>query len=181
MKKKNRGPKRDIIPQGVRFDVFRRDNFTCVYCGRSSPQVIIECDHKVAVSKGGSNEIDNLVTACWECNSGKSNKDVDYVPKGPKIIPPEPMDPLFGTFGHSLQWIDGEAFAQHQFQIMGGGPDRYVVRLFSWLDGRPTERQFVSVEKLQDERLCRLYDSEEEWRAAGDDSAWRRRNRRDAE
>lgn len=58
----------------------------------------------------------------------------------------------------------------------GGGPDRYVVRLFSWLDGRPTERKVVTISKLTDDRLCKLYDNEGEWRAAGEDSAIRRRN-----
>ncbi len=59
-----------ITPK-IRFEVFKRDDFTCRYCGRKTPQVVLEVDHIVPVSKGGGNDIDNLVTSCWECNRGK--------------------------------------------------------------------------------------------------------------
>ena len=32
-------------------------------------------DHINPVSSGGTNEIDNLISACWECNTRKSNSD----------------------------------------------------------------------------------------------------------
>ncbi len=54
-----------------RFSVLQRDNFTCQYCGRKAPDVVLEVDHKVPRSKGGGNEIENLITACQLCNSGK--------------------------------------------------------------------------------------------------------------
>ena len=74
--------------------VFARDNFTCVYCGKKADRVSVrrakrgsdivtpevddqvfgmEVDHKVPVCLGGSNEVSNLVTACWSCNSKKSS------------------------------------------------------------------------------------------------------------
>lgn len=55
----------------VRFEVFKRDNFTCRYCGRKTPEVVLEVDHVVPVAEGGTDDMDNLVTACWECNRGK--------------------------------------------------------------------------------------------------------------
>jgi hypothetical protein len=55
----------------LRFEVFKRDNFTCRYCGRKSPEVILQADHVIPVAEGGGNEIENLVTSCFECNSGK--------------------------------------------------------------------------------------------------------------
>lgn len=66
--------KRQNIPKGLRFEVFKRDSFKCQYCGRSAPDVILEIDHIVPVSQGGKNELLNLITSCRDCNRGKSNK-----------------------------------------------------------------------------------------------------------
>jgi len=57
----------------LRFETFKRDNFTCQYCGRHAPQVKIVADHIIPVSKGGETSMNNLITACEECNLGKSN------------------------------------------------------------------------------------------------------------
>lgn len=54
-----------------RFIVFKRDQFTCVMCGRSGVGIKLEVDHKLPVSKGGTNSTDNLQTLCFECNRGK--------------------------------------------------------------------------------------------------------------
>lgn len=56
----------------TRFDVFKRDEFTCGYCGRKSPDVVLEVDHIVPVALGGRDDEINLLTSCWECNRGKS-------------------------------------------------------------------------------------------------------------
>src|SRR2546429_2916605 len=32
-----------------RFEVFARDNFTCVYCGRKPPDVVLQAEHKISV------------------------------------------------------------------------------------------------------------------------------------
>jgi hypothetical protein len=56
----------------TRFEIFKRDNFTCRYCNRTSPDVVLEVDHIIPVAEGGSDDTMNLVTACWECNSGKA-------------------------------------------------------------------------------------------------------------
>lgn len=64
-------PKRKPISKKLRFEVFKRDNFTCRYCGRKAPDVVLEVDHIEPVSKGGKNSIINLVTSCRECNRGK--------------------------------------------------------------------------------------------------------------
>ena len=65
------------VAVGLRFDVFKRDDFRCVYCGLSvADGVILHADHVIPESKGGPTVIDNLVTACLDCNLGKSNKDL---------------------------------------------------------------------------------------------------------
>ena len=62
------------IPQGLRFQVLRRDNFTCQYCGAKAPEVILHIDHKVPWKIVKKHELVNLVTACSSCNLGKSDK-----------------------------------------------------------------------------------------------------------
>jgi hypothetical protein len=57
----------------TRFEVFKRDQFACQYCGLKSPEVVLEVDHIVPVSNGGSDDPVNLTTSCWSCNRGKSD------------------------------------------------------------------------------------------------------------
>lgn len=57
----------------MRFEIFKRDGFTCQYCGGKAPDVILEIDHVKPISKGGKTNMLNLVTSCYECNRGKSN------------------------------------------------------------------------------------------------------------
>lgn len=68
--------KRKPISPSLRFDVLEKDNFTCQYCGAKSvdDNVLLEVDHIVPVSKGGDNNIENLITSCKKCNIGKSAK-----------------------------------------------------------------------------------------------------------
>jgi len=63
------------IPQG-RFTIHERDNFTCIYCGRSSyrDHVKLHIDHIIPRDEGGGDEASNLVTSCQECNLSKHAK-----------------------------------------------------------------------------------------------------------
>lgn len=70
--------KRKGISKKTRFEVFKRDNFTCQYCGRSAPDVILEIDHINSVKNGGDNNILNLVTSCFDCNRGERKKKVKW-------------------------------------------------------------------------------------------------------
>lgn len=69
--------KRKSLSKKIRFEVFKRDSFTCQYCGKSAPNIVLEIDHIEPVSKGGSNNLLNLITSCYECNRGKSNIELD--------------------------------------------------------------------------------------------------------
>lgn len=57
----------------LRFQIFERDGFACVYCGRRAPEATLEIDHIKPKSKGGSNHPENYATACRECNVGKGD------------------------------------------------------------------------------------------------------------
>jgi len=65
---------RKTISKKIRFEVFKRDSFKCQYCGCSAPDVILHVDHIHPVSKGGDNDITNLITSCFDCNMGKKHR-----------------------------------------------------------------------------------------------------------
>ena len=64
----------------MRFEVFKRDGFQCVYCGKCPPAVVLEVDHIEPKSKGGKNDINNYVTACFDCNRGKRDIPLHKIP-----------------------------------------------------------------------------------------------------
>lgn len=72
---------RKPIPKRVRFEIFKRDAFTCQYCGSHPPDAVLEIDHVIAVANGGDNDPDNLITACFGCNRGKGAVPLDAVPQ----------------------------------------------------------------------------------------------------
>jgi 5-methylcytosine-specific restriction endonuclease McrA len=69
---------RHAIPAQLRFTVLQRDGFRCRYCGRTAgePGVGLHVDHVVPLVAGGATCEDNLMTACSECNLGKSTRPV---------------------------------------------------------------------------------------------------------
>ena len=70
-----------------RFDVYTKDNFTCVYCKRKfevptnwdgkkaihDGEMFLEIDHIIPLSKSGSDKIENKQSLCQKCNNKKSN------------------------------------------------------------------------------------------------------------
>jgi hypothetical protein len=77
-----RTPVRTGMSNKLRFAVFARDEFTCIYCGSRPPDVALEVDHYIPVASGGSDDMWNLATACTACNSGKSDMETYYTCTG---------------------------------------------------------------------------------------------------
>jgi hypothetical protein len=67
---------REPVSKKLRFEVFKRDGFTCQYCGLKAPEVVLNCDHIKPVAAGGTTDILNLITACFSCNSGKGAREL---------------------------------------------------------------------------------------------------------
>lgn len=65
------------VSKRLRYEILRRDNHTCRYCGASAPDVPLRVDHVTPVALGGTDEPSNLVTSCEPCNSGKSSASPD--------------------------------------------------------------------------------------------------------
>lgn len=74
----------DALGRKFRFEIFKRDKFTCQYCGRRPPDVVLNVEHILPLSRGGTDDALNLTTACWECNIGK----------GSRVVPEEAMAPV---------------------------------------------------------------------------------------
>ena len=67
---------RKALSKKIRFEIFKRDSFTCQYCGRMAPDVVLEVDHINPIFNNGDNEIMNLLTSCFDCNRGKGKKQL---------------------------------------------------------------------------------------------------------
>ena len=56
------------ITKRTRYEVLKRDNHACRYCGAVAPDVKLQVDHVIPVALGGTDNPDNLVAACVACN-----------------------------------------------------------------------------------------------------------------
>jgi len=74
-------PARKAISKKSRFEIFKRDGFSCQYCGNRPPQPTLEVDHIYPVASGGSNDDSNLITSCFDCNRGKSDRLLTSIPE----------------------------------------------------------------------------------------------------
>lgn len=164
------------VKQSIRFRVFERDNFTCVYCGRRPPEIRLEADHKEPRSKGGPDTMENLVTACHECNRGKG-----ATPIAPRIelvsktrhrhqsqdlpsadwfvlVPRESTD-VCETCNETIGvWWHGRV-------IDRPFPDVFRVQWYSWFMGEATYQSFATVEEVLAQKWV-VFDEREDWDAA---------------
>lgn len=70
-----------VVSRKTRFDIFKRDNFICQYCGNKPPKVVLELDHIIPKSKDGKDSIDNFITSCVDCNRGKRDTLLTEIPE----------------------------------------------------------------------------------------------------
>ena len=75
--KKSIAGQRSLMTSQLRHSIIERDRYTCKTCGNSTaiePNLLLEVDHIIPVSKGGLTEESNLQTLCWRCNRKKGSK-----------------------------------------------------------------------------------------------------------
>lgn len=68
---------RALMTSSLREKIKKRDNYTCQKCGlstREEPNLLLEIDHIIPLSKNGLTTELNLQTLCWKCNRTKGNK-----------------------------------------------------------------------------------------------------------
>lgn len=83
-----RAPGLPAVSSARRLETFRRDNFTCRYCG--APDLVEVCiDHVFPKSRGGNNDLDNLATCCRPCNTKKAARTPEEarMPLLPIVVP----------------------------------------------------------------------------------------------
>jgi len=94
---------RIFIPYS-RQNVYRRDNYTCQYCGatrkeireraENGEKIVLSLDHLVPKSRGGKlKSFSNVVAACSVCNTAKDNMDVEEFCKLYGYEVPKPFNP----------------------------------------------------------------------------------------
>lgn len=71
---KNPQATRLYIPPLNNLALFRRDSFICMYCGTQMPKYKLSRDHIVPLNQGGTNEWNNVITACKRCNNHKADR-----------------------------------------------------------------------------------------------------------
>lgn len=68
---------RALMTSALRQQIMQRDNYTCKNCSASTyrePNLLLEIDHIIPLSKGGMTQVENLQTLCWRCNRSKGAK-----------------------------------------------------------------------------------------------------------
>jgi 5-methylcytosine-specific restriction endonuclease McrA len=84
----------------TRREIFRRDNFTCQYCGRHTPTLTI--DHVIPRHLGGPHVWHNVVAACPFCNHRKGGRTAEEAGMHPIRLPNEPPRSAVYIFGRHL-------------------------------------------------------------------------------
>ena len=109
--------------------LFARDHYRCQYCGRPSfelkPREALTRDHLIPLSRGGSNEWTNVVTACSSCNTRKANRLPSEIGMYPMSAPVEPhfvhlswaVRRLTPTQARYIRLFYGEA-TLHQLEVL---------------------------------------------------------------
>jgi hypothetical protein len=151
---------RKHISARTRFEIFKRDGFKCQYCGKSSPNVILEVDHILPVKEGGTNELMNLVCACEECNGGKAAVLLSKKPESLKTAQKKERERLAQITKYNewlaeirikkQAWLD--AVSRHWIALDGCDPQKFriagereqAVKMF--LDRLPAEQIINALE-----------------------------------
>lgn len=68
------------VSKRLRYEILRRDNHACRYCGATAPDAKLNVDHVIPQSLGGHDKPDNLVTSCADCNAGKTSSMPNAMP-----------------------------------------------------------------------------------------------------
>jgi 5-methylcytosine-specific restriction endonuclease McrA len=93
----------------TRREVFRRDSYTCQYCGKKASNLTI--DHVLPRHLGGAQTWCNVVTACSSCNhrkGGRTLRDANMHLLHPPKEPPHSATYIFGR--HLSECEDWEPF-----------------------------------------------------------------------
>jgi len=87
-----------------RRNIFKRDRFTCQYCGQQPVSEELTIDHVVPRSRGGLSSWTNCVLACVDCNTRKANRTPDQARMPLLQKPTRPIwNPLYAPHGVRIE------------------------------------------------------------------------------
>ena len=87
-----------------RRNVFKRDRFTCQYCGRQPGGEELTIDHVLPRSRGGTSTWENCVLACMACNHRKADRTPAEARMTLRAQPERPMwQPLYAARGARIE------------------------------------------------------------------------------
>lgn len=89
----------------TRKEVFARDGWTCVYCGRATRELTL--DHVMPRHRGGSHTWENLVSACKPCNHRKAGRTPSEAHMLMATAPAPPRVSVYYPFFHYLHNEEG--------------------------------------------------------------------------
>lgn len=89
-----RPTKRVTWPKGLKRELMRRQDNTCVYCGYRRTSRTLDIDHMIPVVRGGSNDTGNLQVICRPCNQRKGlQTDPEFRARYSRLVPAAPLTP----------------------------------------------------------------------------------------
>ena len=65
----------DPVPDSIRYKVLKAGKQRCALCGITAKDRMLDVDHIIPRSRGGSSKEENLQVLCAKCNRSKGNKD----------------------------------------------------------------------------------------------------------
>ena len=118
LKKKTSATKRGV--KFSRMNVYLRDDFSCAYCKVKLPVSELTYDHVIPRAQGGRTEWENIVTACYDCNSLKGNRTPDQSGMFPVHLPYKPaslplLPPFIDPSSAPVEWRDFCVKLPHRF------------------------------------------------------------------
>lgn len=124
------------VSKRLRFEIFRRDNHTCRYCGGAAPDVKLTIDHVTPTALGGADTADNLVTACSSCNSGKTSSSPD-------------AHHVAAVSDDALRWADAMKQAVGQFEAQEQTKldyrNAFLTEWHRWGIGKGEDREHIEL------------------------------------
>jgi hypothetical protein len=155
------------LSKGERFRVLERGGFRCVYCGRRPPEVVLHVDHAVSKKNGGGNDDENLVSACSDCNLGKSSKSADTAALPLSSAVAGQTHQLVGKFV-LLVGADGRMKRQARVETVYGALT--TIRWFSFWTSLPSTQSYVETSEILkpecDGGRWRIFASHHDWMLA---------------
>lgn len=110
--------KRKKLNKRLRVHILARDEYRCRMCARSGEGVVLQVDHIVPISTGGTDVLDNLATLCQDCNAGKSA--YNFPNYASMTVIPDSLEGYF-KFVHDPKTGDFEQYHLYCYFKQAGG------------------------------------------------------------